>query len=166
MRFFSIDDGDSIANVRRSDILRTEAVSFIEGPTQRTLPTYQFREKLDLALLDGPHAYPFPDLEYYFVYPHLRTGALLIIDDIHIRTVRNLYRFLAKDAMFELVTVSKNTAFFRRTAAPTFDPFGDGWIDQNYNKSIQHYYPAVKKVGKLLPVSVKRSIARTLAKFR
>ena len=51
----------------------------------------------------------------------------LILDDIHIRSTHNLYRFLCAEDLFELVEVVERTAFFRRTGAPVFDPFGDGW---------------------------------------
>ena len=40
---------------------------------------------LQLVLLDGPHGCrDSPVLEYYFLYPRLEGGALLILDDIHI----------------------------------------------------------------------------------
>jgi hypothetical protein len=104
----------------------------VVGPTQLTLPRYEFGP-LDAALLDGPHAYPFPELEYYGVYPHLSEGALLVIDDIHIPGVANLFRFIKEDAMFDLLEVATRTAFFVRTGAPTFDPLGDGWENQAYN---------------------------------
>jgi hypothetical protein len=138
---FALDDNSgSISNVRRSPLLRADRVTFIEGPTQLTLPRFSFAEKLQLVLIDGPHAYPFPDLEYYFLYPHLATGALLILDDIHIHSVHNLFDFLRADAMFDLVEVVGTTAFFRRTAAPVFNPLGDGWAAQKYNsKPLMQY---------------------------
>jgi hypothetical protein len=108
-------------------------VEFILGSTQRTLPQEQFECRFQLALIDGPHAYPFPDLEYYFVYPALEQGALLVLDDIQIPTIGNLFCFLKEDAMFDLAEVVGNTAFFVRSAAPTFDPFGDNWELQRYN---------------------------------
>ncbi len=129
---FAADGGSgSIANVRRSPLLRQNVVTFVEGPTQATLPRHRFAESLQLVLIDGPHGYPFPELEYYFLYPHLETGALLILDDIHIPTVHHLFRFLRRDAMFQLDEIVQTTAFFTRTNAPTFDPLGDGWWRQN-----------------------------------
>src|SRR4029078_1508493 len=116
---FAVDDGSSISQVRQSPLFRSENVTFIEGPTQITLPQHRFTEKLQLVLIDGPHGYPFPDLEYYFLYPHLETGALLILDDIHIPTIPNLFQFLRRDAMFELDEVVQTTAFLTRTSAPT-----------------------------------------------
>jgi Methyltransferase domain len=114
-------------------LLNEERVEFIKGPTQRTLPPYRFTEPLDLALIDGPHGYPFPELEYFAFYQVLAPNALLIVDDIHIPTVRNLFNFLNEERMFRLVEVCGKTAFYRRTSEPTFNPEGDNWQLQQYN---------------------------------
>ena len=129
-----MDSGtDSVRGVQRSPLLRAGAVTFVEGPTQLTLPRHTFDHRLQLALIDGPHGYPFPDLEYDYLYPHLEEGALLIVDDIQIPTITNLFEFLKADEMFSLQEVVETTAFFRRTAAETFPPTGDGWWTQRYN---------------------------------
>ena len=83
-----------------------------------------------LVLLDGPHGYPFPQLEYWAVYRHIRPGGLLVVDDIHIPTIWQLFEFLREEPMFELLEVVLNTAFFRRTTAPTLNPYGDCWADK------------------------------------
>jgi hypothetical protein len=157
---FALDRGDSITNVRRSPLLRQGVVTFVEGPTQATLPQQTFTEKFQLVLIDGPHGYPFPDLEYYFLYPHLDTGALLILDDIHIPTVHNLFQFLRYDAMFDLDTTIQRTAFFTRTDAPTFDPLGEGWAQQNYNARTLLRYTWRNRIRNLLPSSIQRKLAR------
>jgi hypothetical protein len=132
---FAVDGGTgSIRSIETSPLLRRETVTFVEGPTQLTLPLHTFAHRLQLALIDGPHGYPFPDLEYYHVYPHLDPDALLIIDDIHIPTITNLFDFISADEMFDLREVVETTAFFRRTDAPTFAQTGDGWWTQRYNK--------------------------------
>jgi hypothetical protein len=155
---FALDGGSgSVANVRRSALLRPGVVTFVEGPTQLTLPRHRFEEKLQLVLIDGPHGYPFPDLEYYYLYPHLAPGALLILDDIHIRTVHNLFRFLRADAMFRLDEVAGTTAFFTRTEAPAFDPLGDGWNRQNYNARPLLRYAWKQRVGSLAPEPARRA---------
>src|SRR5579863_1966802 len=92
---FALDIGGSVTNVRRSPLLRPGGVLFVEGPSQHMLPQHRFDEKLQLAVIDGPHAYPFPDLEYYYLYPHLESGGLLVLDDIHIRSIHNLFRFVS-----------------------------------------------------------------------
>lgn len=132
---FALDAGDSITCVKQSPLFNQSTVEYIEGPTQTTLPYYRFNHKLDFALIDGPHGYPFPEIEYYFIYPHLKEGAILVVDDIHIPTIFNLFKFLMDDTMFEfLEIVNQTTAFFRRTTAPQFSPTGDGWWEQEYNK--------------------------------
>jgi hypothetical protein len=155
---FSLDLGASVTNVRRSRILRPGVVTFIEGPSQRTLPQHRFSENLQLALIDGPHAYPFPDLEYYFLYPHLEAGALLILDDIQIRSIHNLFEFLRRDAMFRLDEVVRTTALFTRTSAPTFDPMGDDWRRQRYNERTLLRYEWESKAANALPLSMRRRL--------
>jgi hypothetical protein len=158
---FASDGGSgSVTNVRRSPLLRQNVVTFLEGPTQTTLPRHLFTDKLQLVLIDGPHGYPFPDLEYYYLYPHLDAGALLILDDIHIPTVHNLFQFLRRDAMFKLDQVVQTTAFFTRTDAPTFDPLGDGWWQQTHNSKPLLRYTWRDGIRNLLPASMRRSLSR------
>lgn len=134
---FSKDDGNSITRVRESPLFLSERVEFIEGPTQKTLPQFKFSHKIDVALIDGPHGYPFPDMEYYYIYQTLRVGSILIVDDIQIPTIRRMYEILKVEDMFEHLEVGDNTAFFKRTEHEVFNPYGDGWWLQGYNKP--HY---------------------------
>lgn len=126
-------DGDSLAAVQNSPLLEREHVDFVVGPTQRTLLAHTFMEPLDMAVIDGPHAYPFPDLEYWAIYPHVRTEGVLAVDDVQIPTIHNLYRFLRADEMWRLLEQVDDTAFFQRTTAPLVDPFGEGWWLQGFN---------------------------------
>jgi hypothetical protein len=142
---FAYDDRaeseSSVAYYEQSPLFRPDRTATVFGATQLTLPSFRFVEPIDLALLDGPHAYPFPELEYYYVYPHLRPGALLVVDDIHIPTIHRLHTFLADDEMFTLVHVERTTSFFVRTDAPAFYPLGDGWEFQQFNKTRFPAYP-------------------------
>lgn len=138
-KVFCLDDRDrgeasSVGYFMKCPATRLEALEIVFGPTQLTLPAYAGHEPYDLVLLDGPHGYPFPELEYYFFYPHLKTGGLLVLDDIHIPTVGRLADFLAEDRMFEPVEFLGSTAIFRRTDAAAFDPLGDGWWEQDFNR--------------------------------
>lgn len=135
-KVFTYDDTgytDSLRRVTESPLLNHKQVEFIVGPTQQTLPRYTFTRPLDLVLLDGPHAYPFPEMEYYHFYPHLAENAILIVDDIHIPTIFRLFEFLREDEMFDTIEVIHTTAFFRRNSASMFDPLRDGWWLQGYN---------------------------------
>jgi len=158
---FALDYGDSLTNVRNSPLLRSEAVTFVEGATQATLRNYEFTDKFDLVLIDGPHGYPFPDMEYWHFYPHIAEGGLLILDDIHIPTIHNLFRFLKEEQMFDYKGVIGTTAFFVRNDAPLFAPYEDGWWLQNYNKA---RYPATiaEKLKGLVPGGMQRILVKLL----
>ena len=170
---FCLDDrnveNSSVAFVINSPRFNRPCVEFIYGPTQVTMPSFEFKEKLDLALIDGPHAFPFPELEYYYIYPHLKPNAVLIVDDVHIPTLHNLYRFLKEDKMFSFVRKASNTAIFRRTESPTFPPLGDGWNQQEFNcrrfpvlegyERLSHHVP--RWVKHLVPLRAKAFLRRS-----
>jgi len=156
---FALDGGSgSITNLKASELLESGTVTFVEGPTQQTLLRHEFSHKLQAVVIDGPHAYPFPDLEYYFLYPHLEHGALLVLDDIHIRSVHNLFNFLRADRMFKLDEVVRSTAFFTRTGAPTFDPIEGPWEEQNYNRKLLLRYRWRQNLKRRLPWPMRRAV--------
>lgn len=130
----SMQANGSLNFVKQCPLLRSERVRFLLGPTQLTMATSPPSSTIDAALIDGPHAYPFPELEYYYLYPKLRTNALLIIDDLHIPTIARMYEFLCEDAMFDELHIEDHTGFLRRTDAPIFPPTWDCWNEQNYNR--------------------------------
>ena len=140
---FTVDFGDSLPNTRNHSLFNAASTTFVVNPTQVSLPQWKFAEPLDFVILDGPHAYPFPDLEYFHVYPHVCAGGVLVIDDIHIPTIGHLYDFLRDDEMWEHVGDVETTAFFKRTRAPLLDPHGDGWPSQRYNRRYFAYPDAL-----------------------
>jgi Methyltransferase domain len=131
---FTVSVGDSLQNTSNHPMLNQKTTKFVVGPAQITLPAWQFSQPLDLVLLDGAHAYPFVELDYYYLYRHVRCGGTLIIDDIHIPTIGRLYEFLLDEEMWEHRGDVRTTAFFRRTSFPLLDPYGDGWTSQKYNR--------------------------------
>ena len=138
-KVFALDDREwggksSVEFFFGCPLSRPDRVEFVFGPTQKTLPVHESHAPYDLIMLDGPHGYPFPELEYLSLYPHLKQGGFLIVDDVHCPTIGRLADFLAEDEMFEFIALLEATAVFRRTDAPTFDPCGDGWWAQRYNR--------------------------------
>jgi hypothetical protein len=149
---FAKDVGNSIRQVRNSPLFQSQNVTFIEGPTQETLPAYRFQQKFQLALLDGPHGYPFPDLEYFYFYPQIESGGLLLIDDIKIPTINRMFEIIKGDDMFRLLeVVDDNMAFFERTEVPCINPSSDSWWLQGYNKP---YYLTIRNPSPPRPTTV------------
>ena len=130
---FTLDFGESLSKVRSCPIFNADTVEFVEGPSQLTLPRHTFGAKAQVVLIDGPHGYPFPDLEYYYLYPIIEEGGLLLVDDVQIPSINNMFKVLKAGDMFSLLEIIGETAFFRRTSAPLIDPLGDDWWLQKYN---------------------------------
>lgn len=158
---FAIEgDNRIVTRVKASVFFREGTTGIVEGPTQATLPGYRFDGPLDAVLIDGPHAFPFPQLEYYYLYPHIAENGLLVLDDIHIRTIHELHRFLRRDEMFDVLEVVGRTAFYRRTSAPVFDPLGDGWWRQAYNRKRLARYVWRESLAQALPHRLRRWLRR------
>lgn len=137
-------ENSSVSFVTEFPEFRAEKVEWVFGPTQLTVPQHTISEPVDILLIDGPHGFPFPELEYYYFYRLLQPNSILIVDDIHIPTLKNLFNFLCQDDMFYLHQVTATTAFFVRTAEPMLNPLGDDWWKQRYN--IQHF-PAYDSIS-------------------
>ncbi len=155
---FSFDEFGVFDRVRNSSSLGGAEIEFVGGPTQETLPGHRFVGELDAVLIDGPHAYPFPDVEYFHFYPRIRADGMLIVDDLQIRTVHNLFKFLRQDVMFDLEAVVHQTAFFRRTAAPAFPSDGDGWAEQGYNRTELLRYTWRERLRRYAPESIRKLV--------
>jgi hypothetical protein len=163
---FAVDIDKSITSVLRNPLLNREVTTFVNGPTQKTLPVHSFASHLQAVLLDGPHAYPFPDLEYFYLYPHIEEGGLLVSDDIHIPSIRNLLRVVSCDDMFRVLELCGKTAFLQRTDAPIFDPWGDGWWLQAFNKRQTWRYVWQDRLKSAVPKAVLPLVRRQVDRLR
>jgi precorrin-6B methylase 2 len=153
---FAIEgENRTITSLRQGQDLQAGNVTFVEGETKRTLPGYRFDGEIDLVLLDGPHAYPLPQIEFAYLFPALRVGGWLILDDIQIPSVYELFRFLDRESTVVLEEVVVRTAFFRRTGRDDYGP--DGWLRQGLNRHTILRYSWKDRLRKLLGRS--RSVA-------
>ncbi len=169
---FALDAGNgSISQVKKSSLFKAENVEFVEGPSQINLPARNFDQPIDVALIDGPHGYPFPELEYYHLYPHIREGGFLLLDDTQIPTIASMFKILKADKMWDLKACVDHLAVFQRTAHAGVGPTDDGWWLQGYNeahlKDIRSRSPikaptlarkAKSTAGRMLPKRVKLAI--------
>ena len=157
---FAVDAGNgSVTQVKASPLFNSSVVTFVEGPTQTTLPRQIFAKPLQMVLLDGPHGYPFPDLEYYYFYPVIQPGGLLLLDDIQIPSIGRMFDIIRVDGMFRLLEVIENTAFLQRTDAPLISPTSDSWWLQGYNRA---YYQEMIAPRANLAVRLWRSLLHVL----
>lgn len=127
-------EGESltISALRAWPGFRADTVVFVEGESKGTLPGHVFRKPLDCILLDGPHAYPQPQMEFVHLFEHLAPGGWLVLDDLQIPSVHQLHTFLQRESFIALEEVVVRTAFYRKLDASPMGP--DGWQMQRLNR--------------------------------
>ena len=90
----------------------------------------------DLIFIDGAHRYPFAEIDYHYTEKKLRVGGYLVLDDVHLPSVRNLFLFLKKEKNWELETIIDHTAFFIKIAEEVIiDDWQNQGINQNFKKA-------------------------------
>lgn len=115
----------------------TNKVSFYAQPSQNVLPNLDI-QPLDLVLIDGAHAFPFPYIDWYFIGIHVKKGGLIMIDDTQLSTVDILKQFLLSEkGRWKLVDEVGKTAVFEKTSEEMFFPGAD-WGPQPFTTVIVH----------------------------
>jgi Methyltransferase domain len=106
---------------------------FVLGHSDDVLPSLLGYERtLDLALIDGAHSFPFPELDWHYVSRALKIGGTLIMDDIPIPAVSEVFRHMRLEPHWRLVgLLDDRAAAFRLLAAPP----PEVWMNQGYNRA-------------------------------
>jgi hypothetical protein len=105
-------------------------VHFVQESSDRYLPLSK-DEGLDLVLLDGKHAFPWPFVDWFFTADKLKKGGLMIIDDVQMRSVSILAEFMSIDPGWQLIhDFSGKTVAFRKTRESIHDV---AWHMQPFN---------------------------------
>jgi precorrin-6B methylase 2 len=138
----------TITGLRNWSGFRGERVTFVEGESRNTVPGWRPEGELDLVLLDGPHAYPMPQVEFAYLFRWLRVGGWLVMDDVQIPSVYELFRFLEREPGVVLEEVVVRTAFFRRLAIG--QNVADGWESQAMNRGLVWRYSWRDRLRRLL----------------
>jgi hypothetical protein len=108
----------------------TAHVKSVVEQSQTALPMLPM-DVIEVALIDGGHAFPLPFIDWYYTAVRLRAGGYLIVDDMHIRSCRLLRDFLATedgrwrlDANLEAAVVFKK---LNEVVIPRNDWVGQQW---------------------------------------
>ncbi len=100
----------------------TGSLTFVAALSQDVLPGMAM-ESLDLVLIDGDHAFPLPLIDWYYTARALRSGGLMVLDDIQIRTVALLREFLQNEqGRWSEVERIGTTAVFEKLTDAAVEP--------------------------------------------
>ncbi|MEY2538176.1 MAG: hypothetical protein QOG67_1916 [Verrucomicrobiota bacterium] len=98
-----------------------QSVHFVPESSETYLPRCD-KGELDLVLLDGKHAFPWPTLDWFYTADRLRRGGLMIIDDASLPSVGLLADFMKADPAWDLVRdFEGKTLAFRKTRDSVHD---------------------------------------------
>jgi predicted O-methyltransferase YrrM len=98
-------------------------VRFVVGPSDSALRALE-PAPVDLFLIDGGHGYPLPQLDWFYGAPRLRTGGVLVLDDLQLWGPRQLDTFLDLDPRWErLERTTKWSAYRRLVDGPVAEDF-------------------------------------------
>jgi hypothetical protein len=118
----SAEEADRIRAQCERRGISTEHVRFRIGSSPDVLRTWEPRP-LDLVLVDGAHAFPYPTLDWWFLAPHVKVGGLMLLDDAYMPPVAAVVDHLRGSAAWALEEpVSFRTAIARKLAEEVPDP--------------------------------------------
>lgn len=79
-------------------------------------------ERFDIALIDGSHNWPSVFVDFCYMNMMMPAGATLLIDDIQLYSVSQLYRLLRQEEGFDFVSLDGKLATFRKNSGRQFLP--------------------------------------------
>lgn len=116
-----------------------------QGLSQDVLPT--MTDAFDFAFIDGDHAFPIPQIDFYYLARRLKVGGCLAIDDTNIWTGMILAQHLATDGDWKLESEHDGKTSIFRLIAPFRDKgFGQQpFVLANSRGLPQDHYAAFKR---------------------
>jgi predicted O-methyltransferase YrrM len=151
------DEFDAICQFCAAQGIPTAALEPVIARSQDYLP-HATLPALDIILIDGAHAFPYPFIDWYFTAGALKAGALLIVDDVHIATGTILADFLEGESGWDRVARNRRFAAFRR-GSERLMPSND-WKGQPY---LATSFPTSRAI--LIPERPKGLIERAAGRY-
>ena len=96
--------------------INTANFVFVAEKSQDYLPSVGAR-LFDCALLDGEHAFPIPQIDFYYLSRSLKVGGILLIDDIDLWSCEIIHKFLYWDYDWQFLEVlGRHAVAYRKRA--------------------------------------------------
>jgi predicted O-methyltransferase YrrM len=107
-------------------------VRFITGLSEDVLPALLGLDRtLAVAFIDGAHSFPFPVIDWYYISRSLKIGGKLLLDDIPIPAVAQVFQHMRHECNWRLDGVYDDRAAAFTLLAP---PGPESWACQAYNR--------------------------------
>ena len=115
---------EEVANIREyaaKNLIPLEGVEFVIEPSDQYLPRSEAKD-LEVVLIDGKHAFPWPIIDWFFTADKLKERGLLVLDDIEMSSVSILGEFLSEDPRWKLENaIPRRSLVFRKLSSSVHD---------------------------------------------
>ncbi len=90
-------------------------VEFYEESSHRVLPRLEAAgTQVDFAFIDGVHLFDYTLVEFFYLDKMLRSGGLMVFDDLQLAAVRKVVRYAVTNRGYQDESLVANTGAFRR----------------------------------------------------
>jgi Methyltransferase domain len=167
-------EADRIRAYCQQQEIPTGQYTSIVARSEDVLPTFAAADDLDLAIVDGNHAFPAPFIDWFYLTRLLKPSGVVVVDDVELWTGATLADFL-DDEEGIWVRLERNPRFaIYRLVGDKSEALTRGWVDQPhvYNHSDLSVTGVVRPgiVPRLrsqaLTVRVRRAASRSWWKMR
>ena len=114
--------------------IATTRLLFVCDRSELALPRIAAdRNRFQVGLIDGSHNWPSVFVDFCYINMMMPAGGTLFVDDVHLYSVSQLFRFLRQQEQFEHVAVNDKMATFRKLVDRPFLPEwnGEPYIAEN-----------------------------------
>ena len=115
---------EEVANIRSYAVanqIPLDRVEFVIEPSDCYLPRCETKD-LDLVLIDGKHAFPWPIIDWFYTADHLKQNGILVLDDAEMPSVAMLGDFLREDPRWQWErSFGRRTLVMKKTSESVHD---------------------------------------------
>jgi hypothetical protein len=117
----NVNEVEAIRDYAGRNQISLTRVDFVVEPSDSYLPRC-VSHNLDLVLIDGKHAFPWPIIDWFYTADKLREGGILILDDAEMSSVAILKDFMYEDPHWKLLTCfGRHAVAFRKLSMSIHD---------------------------------------------
>lgn len=93
---------DNIKDYCLKHKISIQKINFIKGRSQDLLCDLELND-IDVALIDGDHAFPIPFIDWYYIQQKIKVDGIVIVDDVQLWTGEVLKDFLLNEPEWKII---------------------------------------------------------------
>jgi predicted O-methyltransferase YrrM len=140
-------------------------VELVEGYSDLFLPALDESVQFDVAMIDADHSFPYPVVDWHYVNRHLRTGGILVADDMLAPAVAVFVRNMLVSPNWEMLETADGRAgaFRKLNHQLTYDhyrndPFNRGFPDYSFLGAVRGRLVSAAGRGRVVAGGARRRL--------